>query len=202
LRDNSLSAIAILPKRSETIMATSPKFPEDRRPETGSRLHEHPRLQVEKKAGFPWPLITLIVAAVLLVVIIGVVPRAPKKAVAPTAAEVPAQPTGNQLQFSDIQLSPAPVGGAAYLAGRITNIGDKAVTGVLVEATFRDSGGKVLQQVQRPIEGLTQEGQPEDLTKAPIKTNQGRRFRVSFDRLPQGWNRQLPDLRVVTVTAS
>jgi hypothetical protein len=44
--------------------------------------------------------------------------------------------------------------------------------------------------------------QTEDLTKAPIRPNESRPIRIYFDHPPAGWNQQMPELTVVTVTGA
>jgi hypothetical protein len=178
-------------------MATNPNLPQ--RP----GLHEVPRFKVPKKKQFPWTLIAIIVAAAILAVLIWLLPRTPRQNLPPTGSQVPAQPTGSQVQFTNLKMTFAPVGNAFYIEGRLVNQGNTDITGVQVQATFRDANGKPLETQLRPVAGIAGNSgvQTEDLTKAPIKPNEGRPIRIAFDHFPNGWNHQLPDLRVVTVTA-
>jgi uncharacterized protein DUF2393 len=178
-------------------MATNPNFPQ--RP----GLHEVPRLKVPKRKQFPWTLIAIIVAAAILATLIWWLPRNPRNSVPLSGAQVPAQPTGNQVQFTNLKMTFAPVGNAFYLEGRLVNQGNTDITGVQVQAAFRNANGQALATQVRPVTALagTSGIETEDLTKAPIKPNEGRPIRISFDNFPNGWNHQLPDLKVVTVTA-
>ena len=45
-------------------------------------------------------------------------------------------------------------------------------------------------------------GKPQDLTQSPIKSNEARPIRIYFERAPKGWNRQIPELTVTTVTGT
>lgn len=178
-------------------MATFPNPPQ--RP----GLHEVPRLKVPKKNKFPWPLVAIVIAAAILVALIFWLPRTPHTQMPPSAAQVPAQPTGNQIQFTNLKMTPAPVGNAFYLEGQLVNHGNTDITGVQVQATFKNITGQTLETQVRPVEGIvgTSGAQTQDLTAAPIKPNQARPIRVSFNQYPDGWNKQIPELKVVAVTA-
>ena len=178
-------------------MATNPNIPQ--RP----GLHEVPRLKVPKKNQFPWPLVAIIIAAVILVAVILWLPRTQHVQMPPSGAQVPAQATGNQVEFTNLKMTPATVGNAFYLEGTLLNHGTTEITGVQVQATFKNPAGQVLETQTRPIEGVagTSGAQTEDLTKAPIKPNEARPIRIAFDRYPDGWDKQLPQLTVTTVTA-
>jgi hypothetical protein len=84
-------------------MATQPRIPESQGPV------RHPKFPVEKKKQFPWPMIALIVAAAILAAVIITMPRAPKAKAPPAAAQVPRQPTGSQVQFSELKITTAPM---------------------------------------------------------------------------------------------
>jgi len=178
-------------------MATNPNIPQRPGP------HEVPRLKVPKKKQFPWPLIALIIAAATLVALVLWLPRTPHLMRAPSAAQVPAQPTGNQVEFTNLKMTPSTVGHAFYLEGTLVNHGATDITGVQVQATFSNAAGQVLETQTRPVEGVagSSGAQTEDLTKAPVKPNETRPIRIAFDRFPDGWNKQLPELKVSEVTA-
>src|SRR5207253_9675740 len=93
-------------------MATNPKLPDY--PNTPARRseHDHGKIQQVRQGKFPWPILALIIGAVLLTVIIAGLPRAPHVTKPPTAAEVPQQPTAEQIQLTNLKISPAPAGDA------------------------------------------------------------------------------------------
>ena len=87
------------------------------------------------------------------------------------------------------------------------NTGNTAITGVQVRADFFGANGKNLESEMRPVEGIaggtaTQGMAAQNLTEAPIQPNQSRPIRISFERTPSGWNHQLPQLTVTTVTGT
>ncbi|HEV2117579.1 MAG TPA: DUF2393 family protein [Terriglobales bacterium] len=178
-------------------MATKPQYPEQQRP------HLHPRLPTPPKRRIPWPLIAIIIVAAILAALIWWLPQTPKKQLPPNAAEVPAQPTGNQIQLTNLKMTPSTVGGAFYVEGMLYNNGNSNISGVQVQATFHGVNGQVLQTQTRPVEGMVGNSATEaqNLTQAPIKPNESRAVRVYFDHYPAGWNKQMPDLKVTTVTA-
>lgn len=178
-------------------MATNPQFPEQQRP------HLHPRLQTPPKQRFPWPLIAIIIAAAILAALIWWLPQTPKKQLPPNAAAVPAQPTGDQIQLTNLKMTPSTTGSAFYVEGMLYNNGNSDITGVQVQAAFHGINGQVLGAQTRPVEGMVGNSaiEAQNLAQAPIKPNQSRAVRVYFDHYPAGWNKQMPDLKVTTVTA-
>ena len=180
-------------------MATNPKLPDmpPQRP-----VDDHAKVQLIRQSKFPWTIVALIAGAALLIVIFVVLPRAPHVTRPPSDAKVPAQPTGDQIQFTNLNLTPAPVGDAVYLTGLLRNTGNTAITGVQVQAEFLGRNGPVLAAITRPVEGLAGGAKPKDLTQAPIEPNQSRFIRIYFEHVPAGWNHQLPELTVTNVTGT
>lgn len=176
-------------------MATNPQYSEQ-------RPHLHPRLQAPPKPRFPWPLIAIVIAAAILAVLIWWLPQ-PKKQLPPNAAAVPAQPTGNQVQLTSLKMTPSTVGSAFYVEAMLYNNGNTDITGVQVQAAFHGINAQVLETQTRPVEGMVGNSATEaqNLAQAPIKPNQSRAVRVYFNHYPAGWNKQMPDLKVTTVTA-
>lgn len=184
-------------------MATNPKLPDF--PHIPPREQdEHGKVQIIKKSKFPWPLIILIIGAAILIAIIALLPKAPHVTQAPTGAQVPQQPTADQIQLTNMKIATSPSGGAVYLTGMLRNTGNAAITGVQVQAQFMGSNGAPLETLTQPVEGLVggPTGQAQNLTEAPIKTNESRPIRIYFEHTPPGWNHQLPELTVTTVTGT
>jgi hypothetical protein len=144
----------------------------------------------------------LIGAAALLVAIFALLPKAPHLTTPPTGAQVPQQPTADQVQLTDVKLAPAPVGGAAYMTALLHNTGNTAITGVQIQAKFLGRNGPVLDTLTVPVQGLADRTTTQDLTKSPIRPNESRPVRIYFEHTPAGWNHQLPELTVTTVTGT
>ena len=179
-------------------MATNPKYP---RPE-GEYRDLHPKIPVPKGGRRWWPLLIIFAAAAILVTLVYWLPRAPHRAVPPpSAAQVPPQPTGNQVQVSNLTMSTPTPGGAMDLDGRVFNHGQTAINGIVVEATFRNITGQALKTVRVPMAALYAHDVTKPLAENPIPPQHYRDFRLNFSRVPEGWNRNLPELRLVQVTA-
>jgi hypothetical protein len=181
-------------------MATNPQFPQQRGPQRVPDVH--PKLKVPPRKQFPWPILAIIAAAAILAAIIALMPTTPHKRTAPEAAQVPGQPTGSQVQFSHLTIKPGPTGASAYLAGQITNTGNTDITGVQVQATFKGANGQNLGTQVLPVEELKSPTQAQDFTKDPIKPNQARDFRITFDNVPAGWNHDVPAISISAVTGT
>jgi hypothetical protein len=156
-----------------------------------------------RQSKFPWTIVALIVGAALLIAIFAVLPRAPHVTQPPTAAQVPTQPTAEQIQLTDIKIVPAPVGDALYLDATVHNTGNSAITGAQVSAQFLNENGRALGQEMAAVQGM--EGgstTTQDLTVAPIKPNDARPVRIYFEHTPKGWNHEVPQLTVTTVTGT
>jgi hypothetical protein len=178
-------------------MATNPQYPEQQEP------HIHPKLQTPPKRQFPWPLIAILIAAAILAALIAWLPRTPKKQLPPNSAAVPVQPTGDQIQLTNLKMTPSPVGSAFYISAMLYNNGNSDITGAQVQAAFHGINGQVLQTQTQRVEGMVgnSASQARDLTQAPIKPNESRAVRINFDHYPAGWNKQMPELKVTAVTA-
>jgi hypothetical protein len=183
-------------------MATNPKLPDfpDIPPRKSS--NEPAKLHLIRQSKFPWPIVALIVGAALLVTIISVLPRAPRVARTPSAAQIPRQPTLQQIQLTDVQIVPAPVGDSLYLNALLHNAGNSAITGVQVNARFMGSNGMVAGSTMAAVQSASGGTTSQDLTQAPIKPNEARPIRIYFEHTPKGWNHQVPALTVTTVTGT
>jgi hypothetical protein len=149
-------------------------------------------------------MLAIIVAAVLIGAILYYFPQAPKKTPPPTAAQAPVQPVSNELQFSNLQMTMAPTGGAMTLDGRVMNTGNRPIIGATALLSFRNPGGAVLESISEPLMGMAKKGQDlvrDDLANDPLKPNDARPFRVTVSRIPVGWNHAMPEMKVTTVAA-
>jgi len=186
-------------------MATNPNYPQfpQRKPEKRPP-DDHAKLEIVKKGKFPWPLIAILVAIAILIALIIWLPSIPQRTPAPAAAQVPQQPTASQIQLTNLNMSPAPVGSALYISGVLHNQGTTAITGAQVKAEFLGSNGQALISQSRPLEQVTgnASNRVENFINAPVQPNQARPFRIYFDNLPQGWNHQMPQITVTTVTGT
>jgi hypothetical protein len=178
-------------------MATNPRLPEER--------DVHPKIerQLQPASRVPWVLVAIIVAAAILLAMIIWLPRTPR-AYTPSGAQVPQQPTGQQIQLTNLKLTPAPTGGAVYIDGQIVNAGPTAINGVQASVAFKDANGATLQTVNVPVEGLVggSNTATQNLAEAPIKPGEARPVRIAVNNVPQGWDHQMPSITIAAVTAA
>ncbi len=187
-------------------MATNPRIPPDQRNATEERrpqLIPGGRPPRKGLTAVPGVLFAIVVAAALLAALIYYLPRAPKKAPAPTAAQAPVQPVSNELQFTNMKIDMAPTGGAMELVGNVINSGNRPVLGATVQLTFFDSKGTALEAIDRPLVGMVRNSDGALATHEwgtdPVQPNQTRMFRVTVDQVPATWNHLMPGMKVLSV---
>jgi len=147
--------------------------------------------------------VALIVGAALLIAIITLLPRSPQVRKPPAAAQVPTQPTAEQIQLTDIRIVPSPASDAMYLDAIVHNTGNSAITGAQVNAQFLNNSGRELGTAASAVQGMQGGGTTtQDLAESPIKPNEARPARIYFEHTPKGWNHEVPQLAVTTVTGT
>ena len=155
------------------------------------------------QSKFPWPLVALAVAVVLLIAIFWLTPRTNK---ASTAISNTIDQPAAQLRISNVRISPQEVNGLANVDvfGDAMNVGGSPVTQAIVSATFRDKNGNSILVQQQPIERAdTKNGKVEEakaLSEDPLKPGQTAGFRVSYSQIPATWDGKAPELAVLQVT--
>jgi hypothetical protein len=90
----------------------------------------------------------------------------------------------------------------SYVDGTITNAGDKTVTHVIVQVSFKDELGQLAQRDDIPMQVLKTTGPyPEavDFSVSPLGPGQSKTFRLTFEGISAQWNRQYPDIQVTDV---
>ena len=155
--------------------------------------------------GAPWAAILiggLVLAAVAGALVVFTSRPSATQQTAPTGPHAYA----SKLQFDEMKMTVVEnfVGGkVTHLEGRLTNTGDRTVSGVSVEVVFRNSMGETAQKdtlavkVHQQVGGYTD---VVDLKTAPLKPGESRGFRLTFDHVSADWNRAYPELRVTAVT--
>lgn len=180
-------------------MATNPRFPDP--PRSDDRKLNADLRRNAPKGGFPWILIALIVAAGILAAIIIWMPRTPKPSMPTNAAEVPPQPTGQQIQFTGAKLVPSPTGNEIALDAMMSNVSNTSVTGVAVTGQFVGQNGRPTSIPAKVMLLDPSSGATTDLVQQPIPANAQKPVRIVFDNVPQDWNHTVPGLTVTAVTA-
>ncbi len=156
-----------------------------------------------EKSETPWLAIAIGVAIMVIAVVSLVVFTRSKP-----GGQGGVDPYAAKLAFSDLKMSAAEnfVGGTvSYLEGKITNQGDKQVTGAVLEVIFRNSLGEVVQKEAMPVRALQSHavtGTPEmfDLNLAPLQPGKTIDFRLTFEHISDDWNHEYPALKFVSVT--
>lgn len=193
-------------------MASSPRIPEQNEPSRkGPRLVSKPE---QPTGGGPGVTLAIVTALLMLGAILYFMPRNSKNvSSAPAGAVTPEQPSSGQLQFSDLTMTTAPVGNALSIDAQLSNSGASDVNGVMAEVVFPLSNHQTA-AVQAPVFGVAVgktgktgntsavTGDVEDLTKAPIKPGETRPVRITVNAVPQGWNHQVPQIRVAETTGT
>ncbi|HUS18433.1 MAG TPA: DUF2393 family protein [Terriglobales bacterium] len=118
----------------------------------------------------------------------------------------PADPYAANLPIAEIKMFEAEnfVGGkAVYVEGKITNTGDKTVTGATVEGTFKNSLDQVVQRENHNLMVIQAREPAVDvvaLSAAPLKPGESKEFRMTFEHISADWNGQYPQVAVKLVT--
>jgi Protein of unknown function (DUF2393) len=115
-------------------------------------------------------------------------------------------PYAAKITLSDFKMSAAEnfVGATvSYVDGTVTNAGDKTITHVVVEVTFKDDMGQLAQREEIPMQVLKTDGPyPEavDFSVSPLGPGQSKTFRLTFESISAQWNHAYPDIQVMDVT--
>jgi hypothetical protein len=156
----------------------------------------------EERGGLPrvvWG-----VAALVVVVVVGVVILAGRKR--PEATPVTLQGAdaySASLPLKDFAMSEAANlsgGKLTYLDGHVRNTGDKTVTGATVQVVFLNDEGLAPQIDTVPLT-LIRMKEPyidtEPIAADAIKPGEDREFRLTFETVPDNWNTQMPEVRLI-----
>lgn len=147
---------------------------------------------------------TIMVAIAVIVILVGIAALLLKQK--PQSASGP-PPYAAKLQLSDFKMSQAQnfVGSTVtYIDGTVTNAGDKTVSHLVVQVTFKDFYNQVAQIENVPIKILQTSGPyPDtvDLTLSPLAPGQSKPFRLIFEHVSEQWNQAYPELQITAVTS-
>jgi hypothetical protein len=144
-----------------------------------------------------------IAIAVTVVIVVAVVFAFLLRGQPKTASGPP--PYAASLKLSDFKMSAAEnfVGATvSYVDGTVTNAGDKTITHVVVEVTFKDDLGQLAQREEIPMQVLKTDGPyPEavDFSVSPLGPGQSKSFRLTFESISAQWNHAYPEIQVTDV---
>lgn len=124
----------------------------------------------------------------------------------PSSAANQPNPYAARLQIGDLHMATAENfagGSVTYIQGRITNSGDKKVTGASVQVLFKNSLGEVAQKETLPVMVVLPNAPYIDygpLQRAPLGPGQARDFRLALEHVTADWDGQLPNVKVIAVS--
>lgn len=179
----------------------------DTRGNTGRGVGEPGMFGMKPHSGGGVPVTAWIAAAVVvLIVVLGLVFAGRRKGAATPANRVqPLAAYAANLPLSQLAMSESTSiagGKSTFVDGHIKNTGNETVTGITVQVLFGDSEGSAPQINTLPLT-LIRTRQPyidtQSVSSSPLKPGDEREFRLIFESIPQNWNMEMPEVRVVGV---
>jgi hypothetical protein len=155
-----------------------------------------------ERTGLPmaaWGVAALIVVAVLG----GLVFAARHKAAAAPNTLQPADAYAATLPLAQLAMSESANlsgGKLTYLDGHVRNTGGQTVSAATVQVVFQNDEQLAPQIDTIPLT-LIRMRQPyidtEPVSAEPIKPGDDREFRLIFEKVPDNWNTQMPEVRII-----
>jgi len=158
--------------------------------------------EMEERGGMP--VAAWVVAALIVVVLVGALVFFgwKKPAEAPNTL-LPADAYAASLPLTQFAMSESEnlTGGKqTYLDGQIGNTGGRTVVAVTVQVVFQNDMELAPQIDTLPLT-LIRVKEPyidtEPVSAAPLKPGDEREFRLTFETVPENWNQQMPEVRVI-----
>ena len=155
-----------------------------------------------EKAGVPpavWG-----AAALVVVIVIAVLAFAGRHKTPPSPRTLqPADSYAAHLPLSQLAMSESESlsgGKLTYLDGHVQNTGDRTVTGITVQVVFANDL-KMPSAIETVPLMLIRMKDPyidtQPVGAAPIRPGEDREFRLTFEAVPENWNQQMPELRII-----
>ena len=156
----------------------------------------------EQKGGVP-PAVWGAAAAVVLIVLAVLAFMGRHKAAPAPKTLQPPDAYASHLPLTQLAMSESENlsgGKLTYLDGHVQNTGDKTVTVITVQVVFAneeqmpptiDTVPLMLIRMKEPYIDTQPVG------AAPIKPGEDREFRLTFEAVPDNWNQQMPEVRVI-----
>lgn len=144
------------------------------------------------------------VAALIVLVVVGIFFFTGRKKVAPAPATLqPPDAYAASLQITSPAMSESENlsgGKMTYLDGHIQNTGNRTVTGAIVQVVFAndETMPPSIQTVPLTLVRMTQPYiDTEPISAEPLKPGDGHDFRLTFESVPENWNQQMPEMRII-----
>jgi hypothetical protein len=159
-------------------------------------------LRADERANYP--IVAWGVAALIVIVLAGIIVHlGQKKPVAAPSTLQPADGYAASLPLSQFAMSESTnlTGGKlTYLDGHVNNAGSRIVNDVTVQVVFQNDEAMAPQIYTVPLT-LIRMKEPYIDTQAvsgnPLKPGDDREFRLTFETVPDNWNTQMPQVRVI-----
>ena len=155
-----------------------------------------------ERAGLPpavWGVAALIIVAILGVLVFA----GRKKAAVPPNTLLPLDAYAASLPLSQLAMSESTNlsgGKLTYLDGHIHNTGDRTVNTATVQVVFQNDE-QLPPQIDTLSLTLIRMREPyidtEPLSSEPLKPGDDREFRLIFETVPENWNTQMPEVRII-----
>ncbi len=140
----------------------------------------------------------------VLVVVFVLVLAGRHKAAAPSTIQ-PLAAYAASLPLSQLAMSESTSlsgGKSTFIDGHIKNTGSQTVSGVTVQAIFRNDEAMPPQIDTLPL-SLIRTREPyidtQSVRADPLKPGDERDFRLIFESIPANWNTQMPEVRIIQV---
>jgi Protein of unknown function (DUF2393) len=145
-----------------------------------------------------------IVASLIVVVAVAALVFAGRKKPAATPNTLqPADAYAANLSLSQLAMSESSSisgGKLTYLDGHVRNAGDRTVTGATVQVVFQNDE-QLPPQIDTVPLTLIRMREPyidtEPVSAEPLKPGDDREFRLIFESVPENWNTQMPEVRII-----
>jgi hypothetical protein len=158
-------------------------------------------------AGGGIPMVAWVVAALAVVlVVVGMVMASRGKGRAtPENSVLHLSSYAGSLPISQLAMSESTSlsgGKSTFVDGHIKNTGTETITGITVQVLFGNLEGSAPTIDTLPLT-LIRTRQPyidtQSVASAPLKPGDERDFRLIFESIPENWNMQMPEVRIVGV---
>jgi len=151
-----------------------------------------------------YPMAAWGVAALIVIVLAGALVYIGRKKPAPAPNSLqPPDAYATSLPLSQFAMSESTNlsgGKLTYLDGHVTNTGTRTVTGITVQVVFQNDEAMPPQIDTVPLTIIRMKEpyiDTEAVSADPLKPGDDREFRLTFETVPENWNTQMPEVRVI-----
>jgi len=148
-----------------------------------------------------------IAAAVLLLVVGGVLLANHRAPVAKVDTLLPLDAYAANLQFSDLKMSESTSisgGKSIFIDGLVKNVGTSEISGAQLQVLFPSFDSTQPPQLESVPLTLIRTHEPyidtESLSAAPLEPGASHEFRLIFEDISPNWGQQLPEIHAVKIT--